>query len=51
MINKMCGTCHRSLYYLVKNASKNFTYEVSPEQTTNTSDTDDIKKCFKQDII
>jgi len=51
--NRMCGTCHRSLYYLVKN---NIEYLVEPEQgfeldpTKPTFDTPEIKKCFK-DVI
>jgi hypothetical protein len=44
IINKMCGTCHRSLYYLVKNG---IDYEVSPEQGLGVADTEDIKKCFR----
>lgn len=46
LINKMCGTCHRSLYYLVQNATQNFTYQVNPEQGTSVADTIDIKNCF-----
>ena len=47
-INKMCGTCFRSMYYLVHNTTQNFTYEVSPAQTLNSDDTPDIRRCFKR---
>ena len=47
--NKMCGTCHRSLYYLVQKGNDNFTYSVDPEQKINPDlDTEDILKCFKK---
>ncbi len=46
-INKMCGSCFRSMYYLVHNTTQNFTYEVSPAQGFKSQDTDEIKKCFK----
>jgi hypothetical protein len=43
--NRMCGTCFRSMYYLVKNGVE---YKVYPEQgLSDTLDTDEIKKCFK----
>jgi hypothetical protein len=48
IINKMCGSCHRSLYYLVQNAKGNFTYSVSPEQGLSVvTDTEQILTCFK----
>jgi hypothetical protein len=47
--NKMCGTCFRSMYYLVHNATSNFTYTVNPEQKlSDVNDTADIRKCFKK---
>jgi len=42
--NRMCGTCHRSLYYLVKHGIE---YIVSPEQLLGEQDTKEIQKCFK----
>jgi hypothetical protein len=48
LYNQMCGTCHRSLYYLVQNATENFTYTVNPEQGLGPQDTEDIKRCFKK---
>ena len=42
--NRMCGTCHRSLYYLVKNK---IDYQVDPEQGLGPLDTDEIQQCFK----
>jgi hypothetical protein len=46
IVNKMCGTCHRSFYYLLKN-KENIKYEVNPEQGLNpVMDTQDIKQCF-----
>jgi len=42
--NRMCGTCHRSLYYLVKHGIE---YIVAPEQLLGVQDTEEIKKCFK----
>ena len=49
IINKMCGTCHRSLYYLVQNGNANLSYTVNPEQGLDSiTDTEDIKKCFKK---
>jgi len=42
--NRMCGTCHRSLYYLVQNGVK---YIVNPEQGLDeTMDPEDIRDCF-----
>jgi hemerythrin superfamily protein len=47
-VNKMCGSCFRSMYYLVKNATANFSYEVSPDQKLDpVGDTTDIRQCFK----
>ena len=46
--NKMCGSCFRSLYYLVQNANENFTYSVNPEQGLAPADTPDIQKCFRR---
>ena len=49
IINKMCGTCHRSLYYLVQTGNENLSYIVNPEQTLDpVTDTPDIIKCFKK---
>lgn len=47
IFNKMCGTCHRSLYYLVQNATRNFEYTVNPEQGLGSQDTEKIIECFK----
>jgi len=44
VINRMCGSCHRSLYYLVKNGIE---YTVNPEQGVGVQDTEEIKRCFK----
>lgn len=45
LTNRMCGTCHRSLYYLVQ---KGVDYIVNPDQGLNpTLDTDEIRNCFK----
>ncbi len=46
--NKMCGTCFRSMHYLVNNAVSNFTYTANPEQQLTDADTPDIRKCFKK---
>lgn len=43
IVNKMCGTCHRSLYHLVKNGCK---YIVDPEQGLGIQDTLAIRSCF-----
>jgi hypothetical protein len=43
--NRMCGTCHRSLYYLVKHGIE---YIVAPEQGVKITDTEEIQKCFKK---
>jgi hypothetical protein len=48
LINRICGTCFPSFYYLVKNTTKNFTYEVTPEQGMTAADTPNIKRCFKK---
>jgi hypothetical protein len=42
--NRMCGTCHRSLYYLVRHGIE---YIVEPEQGLGVQDTEEIKRCFK----
>ena len=43
--NRMCGTCHRSLYFLVKHGIE---YKVNPEQGLNpVLDTPEIINCFK----
>ena len=42
--NRMCGTCHRSLYYLVNN---DIEYIVNPEQGLAKEDTPEIRTCFK----
>jgi hypothetical protein len=43
--NRMCGSCFRSLYYLVKNGIE---YSVSPEQgLDDNTDTPAIRRCFK----
>ena len=47
LINKMCGSCFRSFYYLTNNCEKNFTYIVNPEQSLSDDDTTDIRECFK----
>jgi hypothetical protein len=46
ILNKMCGTCFPSFYYLVKN-SDNISYNVNPDQGLNETDSPDIRKCFK----
>jgi hypothetical protein len=43
LINKMCGSCFRSFYYLKKNG---ITYEVNPAQGLNNDDTIGIQTCF-----
>ena len=43
--NRMCGTCHRSLYYLVNN---DIEYIVNPEQGLVEQDTSEIRTCFKE---
>jgi hypothetical protein len=45
LINKMCGSCFGSFWYLL-NSARNFTYVVNPAQGTNSDDTDRIMKCF-----
>ena len=47
LINKICGSCFRSFYYLTNNCEKNFTYIVNPEQSLSNDDTIDIRECFK----
>lgn len=48
-VNKMCGSCFRSMWYLVKKATKNFTYEVSPSQGLNPiTDSEAIQRCFSK---
>lgn len=42
--NRICGTCFRSLWYLV---GKGIQYKVRPEQSLNDADTVAIRKCFK----
>lgn len=43
--NRMCGTCFRSMYYLVQNG---ISYIVDPEQGLDKNlDTTEIRKCFK----
>ena len=43
--NRMCGSCFRSMYYLVQNDVE---YKVDPEQGLDAiMDTDEIRKCFK----
>lgn len=44
IINRMCGTCQRSFYFLVKNARA--TYIVDPEQGLYWPDSENIQKCF-----
>jgi hypothetical protein len=50
IINKICGSCFRSLYYLVQNSTKDrLTYQVNPGQGLSTvDDTYDIKSCWEQ---
>jgi len=45
IFNAMCGTCHRSLYYLVKKGINS--YKMNAGQGTNKDDTYDILTCFK----
>ncbi len=42
--NKMCGSCHPSLYYLVKHGAE---YIVDPEQKLSEDNTPNIRRCFK----
>jgi hypothetical protein len=46
-LNKMCGSCFRSMWYLVNNSTRNFTYEVNPKQGLGNADSADIRRCFK----
>ena len=54
LINQMCGSCFRSLYYLKQNATKNYTYILQPEQGLSkpgglvVPDSVEIRNCFKQ---
>jgi hypothetical protein len=45
LINRMCGTCHRSFYYLL--SAQNIEYINEPEQRYSFADTDDIVNCFR----
>jgi hypothetical protein len=49
IINKICGSCFRSLYYLVQNSTNDrLTYEVNPLQgLSNQSDSSDIRTCWE----
>lgn len=47
IINKICGSCFRSFYYLVQNATTNFDYSVNPEQGLGIQDSAEIQNCFK----
>jgi hypothetical protein len=47
LINKLCGDCFRSFYYL---RNKGISYDVSPLQGTNKDDTDAIKSCFNYPV-
>ena len=46
-VNKICGSCFRSMWYLVQNTTKNFIYEVSPGQGLDSADSEGIRTCFK----
>ena len=46
LINKLCGDCFRSFYYLRANSLGDIGYDVSPNQGTDIRDTDAIKSCF-----
>lgn len=46
--NRMCGTCHRSLYYLVK---KGIQYIANPEQGLGAQDTTEMRKCFDHKLF
>jgi hypothetical protein len=43
LINKMCGSCFRSFYYLKNNG---IIYEVNPDQGLTNDDTPQIRRCF-----
>jgi hypothetical protein len=45
IVNRMCGSCHRSLYYLVNNGVE---YIVEPEQGLSHADTEEITRCFRK---
>jgi hypothetical protein len=49
IINKICGSCFRSLYYLVQNSTNDrLKYEVNPLQgLSNQSDSSDIRTCWE----
>jgi hypothetical protein len=53
LINQMCGSCFRSLYYLKQKATKNYIYILQPEQGLGnpggliTPDSIEIRNCFK----
>lgn len=46
--NRMCGSCFRSLHYLINNPRGSMMYIVNPEQGLNTNDTPEIIKCFSK---
>ncbi len=46
--NRMCGTCHRSLYYLVQNGIE---YVVNPEQGLGSLDSYAVQKCFDKKFV
>jgi hypothetical protein len=46
--NRICGSCFRSLYYLVNNPRGSMMYIVNPEQTLGVHDTPEIINCFKK---
>ena len=48
LINKLCGDCFRSFYYL--RALGDIGYDVSPNQGTDIRDTDAIKSCFRYPV-
>ena len=50
LINKLCGDCFRSFYYLRANSGETIGYDVSPLQGTDKRDTDAIQSCFKYPI-
>jgi len=45
IVNRMCGSCHRSFYYLVNEHSVEYINE--PEQGYSLADTECILNCFK----
>ncbi|AYV82718.1 MAG: hypothetical protein Hyperionvirus2_86 [Hyperionvirus sp.] len=46
IINRICGTCFRSFYYLVKHGAE---YKMGAAQGRSPVDTDEILSCFKND--